>query len=238
MTNTRRVERYIFVGIVALVFVASAVATICWNASMAAMPDDAMVWQPMCGQGWIGAAASFIGMWAVMMVAMMLPSLSPMLWRQLHSSSGGMGSVAITAAGYFLVWIALGVAIFPMGAAWAVVQIQLSQAGTGLVVAIAGALQFTAWKARHLACCRGMSIPASATAGHAFRQGVRMGIHCCCTCAGFTLFLLAVGLMDLRVMAVITMALTLERCLPDGVLAARGIGTIAVGVGAFLILQN
>jgi len=35
----------------------------------------------MPGQTWPGAAASFLSMWVVMMVAMMLPSLVPMLWR-------------------------------------------------------------------------------------------------------------------------------------------------------------
>ena len=34
---------------------------------------------PMSGHTWLGAAASFLGMWVVMMVAMMLPSLVPML---------------------------------------------------------------------------------------------------------------------------------------------------------------
>ena len=36
-----------------------------------------MVWMRMPGQTWPGAAASFLGMWVVMMVAMMLPSLAP-----------------------------------------------------------------------------------------------------------------------------------------------------------------
>ena len=34
-----------------------------------------MAWMPMHGQTWPVAAASFLGMWVVMMVAMMLPSL-------------------------------------------------------------------------------------------------------------------------------------------------------------------
>jgi len=38
-----------------------------------------MAWMRMPGQTWPGAAASFLGMWIVMMVAMMLPSLVPML---------------------------------------------------------------------------------------------------------------------------------------------------------------
>jgi hypothetical protein len=40
-----------------------------------------MVWMRLPEQTWPGAAASFLGMWIVMMVAMMLPSLVPMLWR-------------------------------------------------------------------------------------------------------------------------------------------------------------
>jgi predicted metal-binding membrane protein len=40
-----------------------------------------MTWMLMPGPTWLDAAASFLGMWVVMMVAMMLPSLVPMLWR-------------------------------------------------------------------------------------------------------------------------------------------------------------
>ena len=40
-----------------------------------------MAWMRMPGQTWPGAAASFLGMRVVMMVAMMLPCLVPMLWR-------------------------------------------------------------------------------------------------------------------------------------------------------------
>jgi len=38
-----------------------------------------MAWMRMPGQTWLGATASFLGMWLVMMFAMMLPSLLPML---------------------------------------------------------------------------------------------------------------------------------------------------------------
>src|SRR5262249_5161759 len=63
--------------------------TVAWCGSMSAMGEMpmpggwtmSMAWMPACGQTWPGAAASFIGMWAVMMVAMMLPSLVPILWR-------------------------------------------------------------------------------------------------------------------------------------------------------------
>src|SRR5436853_348068 len=55
---------------------------------------------PMPGQTWLPAAASFLGMWIVMMVAMMLPSLVPTLWRYglslgLNCSQSCVGLMAI-----------------------------------------------------------------------------------------------------------------------------------------------
>src|SRR5450432_4090 len=84
-----RTSPWAFSGILALIFVASAAATIAWSISMSAiggmpMPGGwtmSMTWMMMPGQTWLGAIASFLGMWLVMMVAMMLPSLAPMLSR-------------------------------------------------------------------------------------------------------------------------------------------------------------
>jgi predicted metal-binding membrane protein len=54
----------------------------------------------------------------------------------------------------------------------------------GVIVLIAGALQFSTWKTRHLACCRetsahGDTLPARA--GMAWRRGLRIGIHTAAT---------------------------------------------------------
>src|SRR5437667_7443789 len=78
-----------FLRVSALLFAASAAGTIVWCASMSAMGEMpmpggwtmSMAWMRMPGQTWSGAASSFLGMWVVIMVAMMLPSLVPMLWR-------------------------------------------------------------------------------------------------------------------------------------------------------------
>ena len=69
----------------AFLFIASAGGTIYWCGSMSggmSMPGGwamSMAWMRMPGQTWLGSAASFMGMWIVMMAAMMLPSLVPML---------------------------------------------------------------------------------------------------------------------------------------------------------------
>src|SRR5881628_743157 len=73
------------------------------------------------GQTWSGAA-SFLGMWVVMMVAMMLPSLVPMLWRY-RQAVGRTGETrlgrltALVGVGYFFVWTVFGIAAFPLGGA-------------------------------------------------------------------------------------------------------------------------
>jgi predicted metal-binding membrane protein len=246
-----------FFGVSALLFTASATATIVWCASMSAMggmpmPGGwtmSMAWMRMPGQTWPGATASFLGMWVVMMVAMMLPSLTPMLWRyrqavgRTHEASLGR-LTALVGAGYFFVWTVFGMAAFSLGVALAAVEMQqpaLARAvpiAVGVAVMIAGALQFTAWKARHLACCREGSRrdrTLRADTGTAWQHGLRLGLHCSYSCAGLTAVLLVVGVMDLRAMAVVTAAITLERLAPAGERVARSIGAVVVGVGLFLI---
>jgi predicted metal-binding membrane protein len=53
-----------------------------------------------------------------------------------------------------------------------------------------------------------------------------------------TAILLVIGVMDLRVMAVVTAAITVERLAPAGVRVARAIGVVVVGAGLFLIVTS
>jgi predicted metal-binding membrane protein len=110
----------------------------------------------------------------------------------------------------------------------------------GVVVVIAGGLQFSAWKARHLACCRkaparGQVLPAGA--GTAWRYGLHLGFHCIGCSANLTAIFLVGGVMNLSAMAVLTAAVTAERIAPAGQSVARGIGAMAVGLGLWLIVR-
>jgi predicted metal-binding membrane protein len=105
---------------------------------------------------------------------------------------------------------------------------------------MAGSFQFTAWKARHLACCRespgrGRTLPADA--GTALRHGLRLGLHCSQCCVGLMAILLGLGVMDLRAMAVVTAAIAVERFAPAGERVARATGALVVGAGLFLIAR-
>jgi len=261
--TTGRASQQAFLGVSALLFAASATLTIVWGASMAAMggmemPGGwtmSMAWMRMPGQTWAGAAASFLGMWVVMMVAMMLPSLVPMLrrYRQAVGDLSNMGLdrrlgwlTALVGVGYFFVWAVFGMAAFPIGVALATVEMQqpaLAAAvpiAVGVVILYAGFLQFTAWKSRHLACCRespgrGRTLPADART--AWRHGVRLGLHCAYCCAGLIAILLVIGVMDLRAMAVVAVAITVERPAPAGERVAQATGVVLVGGGLFLIAR-
>jgi len=150
------------------------------------------------------------------------------------------------------------VAAFALGSALATFEMQvpaLARAvpiASGVVVVVAGVLQFTAWKARRLACCRstpghGLKLQAlqglkafkalKADPGTAWRHGLRLGLHCSTCCAGLTAVLLVMGVMDLRVMAAVTAAITIERLAPVGERVARVIGVVVVVTGLVLIVR-
>jgi predicted metal-binding membrane protein len=248
-----------FCGVLALLFAVSAAVTIAWCASMSAMGQMlmpggwtmSMVWMRMPGQTWPAAAASFLGMWVVMMVAMMLPSLVPTLLRY-RRAIGRPGErhlgrlTAIVSAAYFIVWALFGMAVFPLGAALAAVEMRLPALAravpiaVGVVVSIAGVVQFTAWKAHYLNYCRataerGRTLPADAAS--AWRHGMRLGLHCSICGVGLTASLLVIGVMDVRAMGVVTVANVLERLAPAGERVARAIGTVGVIAGLFLIAR-
>ena len=254
-----RTSQQAFLGTSALLFAASTSLTSIWCGSMSAMGEMpmpgswtmSMAWMPMPGQTWLGAATSFLGMWVVMMMAMMLPSLVPILWRH-HQAVGKTGGMrlswltALVGIGYFFVWTVFGIVVFPLGAALAEIEMQrptlarVVPIAVGVVVVIAGALQFTAWKAHHLACCReplGPKHTLPEDAARAWRHGLHIGLHCIYGCAGFTAVLLVIGVMDLRVMALVTAAITSERLAPNGECVARAIGIVVVGVGLLSITR-
>jgi predicted metal-binding membrane protein len=194
------------------------------------------------------AVASFLGMWVVMMAGMMLPSLLPML-RRYRQAVGGAGATrlasltALVAVGYFGVWTVVGIAAFPLSAALAMVKMHPPAWApavpvlVGVVVLAGGVLQLSAWKARHLAGCRESpgALPSSAVT--AWRHGMRLGFHCSASCAGLTASLLAIGVMDLRAMAAVAAAISLERLVPAGWPIPRAIGAVTVGAGMLLIVR-
>ena len=230
-----------------------------WSAAMPAMTGVpmpggwmlSMPWIRLCGESRVAAGAGFLAMWLVMMVAMMLPSLAPVLWRSRRAA--GETSKArrsmltlMVATGYFTVWLAIGAAIFALGTALAEAALRNPAIAaavplTGALIVLAGALtQFSAAKARHLTCWRHLPGSGRKPEGPplaAFRDGLRIGGHCAGGSAGLTAILLVCGVMDLAAMTVVAAAITAERLAPDGEEVARATGAGALGVGLVLTVQ-
>jgi predicted metal-binding membrane protein len=250
------VTRRAFYAVSAIVFAASAAMTITWGASMSSMGEMSMpggwamshLWMLMPGQTWFGAGASFVGMWVVMMVAMMMPSLTPTLWRyhqglrEADTARAGRLTTLVGVA-YFLVWSAVGVVVFPLSVSLADIAMRLPALArvvpliVGAAVLIAGIVQHTEWKARHLALCRepsSQSLTPEADAAMAWHYGLCLGWHCIQSCAALTAVAFALGVMDLRVMAVVATVITVERLTPASVRVTQAIRVVIVGTGLLL----
>lgn len=204
------------------------------------------MWMPMCGQTWLGAATVFVFNWAVMMVPMMSPSLAPGLWtfwRQARRERNGHAAsqlTALVALCYFLAWAMIGVLVFAAGATLAVALIRstaLSRAApiaSSMVIALAGVVQFTRWKARRIACCGRASMRISLHrigANAACLHGARLARDCGYCCANLMLALLVFGVMDWRAMAAATIAMAAELFAPTPRLTANAVGLLLIATG-------
>lgn len=218
-----------------------------------AMPGSwtlSMAWIRVPGQSGLGAATGFLGMWVVMMVAMMLPSLVPVLARYRRSlagpeATGVEGLSAAAGAGYFLVWAAYGMAAYAVGTVvtaaalrWVAVA-RLVPAASGAALLVAGAVQLTDWKRRQLVRC--WETPACAQSPDAlmgWRHGLRLGVRCSLCCSGYMALLLVTGVTNLGVTALVAAAITVERLAPAPARAARAIGALVLAAGTLLIARS
>ena len=189
-------------------------------------------------------------MWAVMMVAMMVPSAAPMILifaRVDRSRTGGRPFTATTlfALGYVLVWAAFSVAATAMqwglqnAALLSPMMVATSTILGGALFLAAGVYQWTPLKYACLKHCRS---PMAFIMGHwrpggwgAFRMGVGHGAFCL-GCCGVVMGLLFVGgVMNLAWVAAITVFVVAEKLAPRGEWVARIGGVAMIAAGVYLL---
>lgn len=212
-------------------------------------PMDEMCMPPAGTWNWSATqfGLSFC-MWAVMMLAMMLPVATPMtLLVHRLGRSGPMAariSVAAFLLGYFLVWIGYGLGATGLqwlftGLRWLTPMMDAANpALSGMILILAGAYQFSAWKTACLSHCR---TPLGFLLSHGRRGGLRLGLqhgrYCLGCCWAEMLVMFAVGLMNVLWMGGITLAIIAERYLPgDGnsIRKLTGIGLMGYGMAQWL----
>lgn len=173
----------------------------------------------------LGSAAWFVGVWVVMMAAMMLPSVAPTvaLYAQM-TRRRGMVQPVLFAAAYLLVWAAVGLvayAVFEVGRAAFGSYLAWNTGGRWLaagLVAIAGVYELTPLKNVCLAKCRS---PLGFLIGRwrdgprgAVEMGARHAAWCVGCCWALMTALFALGVMSLVWMAVVAAVIAAEKTLP------------------------
>jgi predicted metal-binding membrane protein len=202
------------------------------------------------GPGTMGLALlPFLGLWVVMMAAMMLPSAAPVavLWARLISgASAGVtraGRISAFLAGYLLAWAACGAVAYAAlaGAGRLVMASPGSARWLGVAIfAAAGGYQLTPWKDFCLRRCRSPMGALMYYAGFKGRsRDVRVGLHHGATCAGccwgLMIVLVAVGVMNIAVMAVLAAVVFAEKLWRHGKLFGQTAGVALIAVGLLAI---
>ena len=187
-----------------------------------------------------------IAMWAVMMVGMMAPSVSPMLLL-FAATRAGRGKRGVSLAtltfglGYIAVWA--GFSVVAAVAQWGLHQAAMLSAAmasssgrlSGAILIVAGAYQLMSWKSRCLTHCRSplgflMTNWRDGTIG-AFRMGFRHGAYCLGCCWALMCVLFVVGVMNLIWVATLTGFVLIEKTGPGGAIVARVAGAAMVVIG-------
>lgn len=199
------------------------------------------------GPGTMGLALlPFLGLWVVMMAAMMLPSVAPVavLWtRSISGTSNGIARgmrIGTFLGGYLLAWAAFGLIAFAAlaGATRLVSASPTAAKWLGVAIFIgAGVYQFSPWKDWCLRHCRSpfgalMHYVGFKGRGRDLRVGVHHGATCVGCCWGVMILLVAVGVMNVAVMAALAVFIFAEKLWRRGRMLGQavGLGLVAIGI--------
>jgi predicted metal-binding membrane protein len=196
------------------------------------------------------AAPLFMGMWLTMMVAMMFPTIAPMvLAHRMVVTQRGEGALPTTVfvLGYLAVWTAIG--LVPQAAFLVFRNLTMETARSAWLPVVAGGVlvgaglyQFTPLKGVCLKVCR---TPLSFILTHdfgsgvpgAFRAGVLHGAYCLGCCWALMSVLVVMGLMNLVWMAALSLVFLAEKNWRRGPLLSKLAGSLIALLGAAVILH-
>jgi predicted metal-binding membrane protein len=231
-------------------------------AHMSMMDDGGMAGMGMPGAiapklaAWSSTDAAFMFlMWAVMMVAMMTPSVAPMVLvharvaRQAVERGNAFAATGWFAAGYLLAWT--GFAAVATVAQWGLERISLLTPGTaatgesfgGTVLIAAGLYQWTRMKD---ACLEQCQSPLVFIQRHGLRAdacgslvlGAKHGMYCVGCCWALMLLLFVGGVMNVLWIVAISAFVLLEKLVPARRIVSRVAGTAFIASGVWLVTAS
>lgn len=234
-------ERKLILGVL-LILATASWALLIWQA--ATMNSQAMGMSLTIGM----SAVLFIATWVVMMVAMMFPTAAPMIlmYRAVYAGKRQQEQpfvpTWIFVSAYLFVWSLCGVVVYLLAvgieqvAAQSMWLMENSARLGGVVLVVAGLYQLSPLKHACLSKCRTplQFILSSWRDGYggAFRMGLEHGAYCLGCCWLLFVVLFPFGIMNVALMALLTMLIYAEKSLPIGrqISMIAGLGLIAYGV--------
>jgi predicted metal-binding membrane protein len=194
----------------------------------------------------LGALGWFLGVWVVMMAAMMVPSLAPTaaLYAKMTHRRGPDRPLLFT-SGYLLVWGAAGLgayALFRLGSSLLGHELAWHRAGrwfTAGVLAVAALYELTPLKDVCLGKCRS---PLGFLLGSwrdgllgGLRMGAKNGAWCVGCCWALMAALFALGVMSITWMALVAGLIAIEKTLPWRRIATYGTAAVLLVLGVLVL---
>jgi predicted metal-binding membrane protein len=192
----------------------------------------------------------FMTAWVVMLVAMMLPALTPMVvtYRRITSRRGdGVAMVVVFVVGYLLVWTAAGLAPLVFNIELPGLRMWMGNTAWSVVVAAVllapGVYQLSPWKS---ACLRSCRAPLAFFMRHDFGTGpaaaVRLGglhgVICLGCCWALMALMVVAGSMSVAWMAGLAVIFLAEKAWPHGVALSRALGAGSLGAAAVVAVTG
>ena len=197
------------------------------------------------------ALLPLFGMWVVMMVAMMLPTATPMILtfatvaRNRRQRQRPYVPVAVFASGYLAIWVAFSALaalaqwFLHRAALLSPMMASSSALLAGGLLLLAGLFQFTPLKRRCLTRCRA---PLDFITAHwregwpgAFQMGLEHGLFCTGCCWALMALLFVLGVMNLLWIAALTLLVGLEKVVPRRAFLSRATGVLLALWGLWLL---
>jgi len=194
----------------------------------------------------LGSFGWFLGVWVVMMAAMMFPSVAPTvaLYSRMTKQRSPLSPI-LFAAGYLVTWAAAGVAAFAIGVTLNSIAGNLfawDRAGrwtAGGTLVVAAVYELTPLKDVCLGKCRS---PLGFLLGSwregpsgAFRMGAKNGAWCVGCCWALMAALFALGVMSIVWMAVIAGLIAFEKTVPWRRVASYGTAAVLLALGVLVL---
>jgi predicted metal-binding membrane protein len=171
----------------------------------------------MRGVAGLGSLSFFVGLWVLMMAAMMLPGSTPAIWRHVYAN-GRAVSFPLFLGAYLAVWTVVGIATYGLYRPHGTVA-------TGVLVVAAGIYELTPLKQHFRRRCQ-------ESAG----SGLGLGFCCVGSTIGLMVMLVALDVMSVTWMAMIAALVIAQKLVPARPAIDVPVGLAIVGLGVLVIL--